>query len=120
MTGEISEFKNNLNLMKTELVRWLLEQVPSGSDFPNSSGKTPIHVACFNGSIEMCQILLEYGMDVNAQMKSKSGWMTPLDVCLLKGFRSCAKFILLHGALPASKLPEYGYGAYTLVLATRF
>lgn len=45
-------------------------------------------------------------MDVNVLMKSKNGWMTPLDVCLVKGHRSCAKFILLHGALPASKLPD--------------
>ena len=94
------------SLLLTELVRWLLEQLPSGAEFPNSIGKTPLHVACFNGNIEMCQVLIDSGMDVNALMKSKSGWMTPLDVCLLKGFRSCAKFILLHGALPASKLPD--------------
>ena len=32
--------------------------------------------------------------------------MTPLDAALYKGFRGCAKFIQLHGGVPACKIAD--------------
>ncbi len=32
--------------------------------------------------------------------------MTPLDAALYRGFRGCAKFIQLHGGVPASKITD--------------
>ena len=92
---------------RKELVIWLLDHRSSGVDFSNTMGKTPLHVACVENNVEMCKVLLDFGADVNAVVKMKGVVMTPLDVCLQKGFRGCAKFLLLHGALPSSKLTDY-------------
>ncbi len=32
--------------------------------------------------------------------------MTPLDAALYRGFRGCAKFIQLHGGVPANKITD--------------
>lgn len=55
-------------------------------------------------NVEMCKVLVDLGADVNSIMKSKGHLLTPLDGALQKGYRNCAKFMLLHGALPSSKL----------------
>ena len=90
---------------RRELVLWLLDHSPASLDFGNNVGKSPLHVACLENNVELCKVLIDYGLDVNSLMKLKGGLLvTPLDVCLQKGFRSCAKFLLLHGALPSSKL----------------
>lgn len=50
-------------------------------------------------------MLLDFGADVNSIYRtSRNVVMTPLDCALQKGFRSTAKFLQLHGGLPASKL----------------
>lgn len=85
-------------------MRWLLEQVPSTVNVTNTFGRAPLHVACFGNNVEMVKVLLDMGADVNGVMKSKGHLLTPLDAALQKGYRSCAKFLLLHGALPSSKL----------------
>ncbi|KAI1295667.1 Inversin [Halotydeus destructor] len=89
---------------RKELVRWLLEQSPSSVSIGNTFGRTPLHVACMSNNVEMCKVLMDMGSDVNALMKSKGQQLTPLDSALHRGHRSCAKFLLLHGALPAAKL----------------
>lgn len=51
------------------------------------------------------QILLDAGAQVNPVLRtSKNVFMTPLDCALQRGFRSTAKFLQLHGGVPASKL----------------
>lgn len=68
-------------------------------------GKTPLHVAVLDNNIEMCKVLMDWGLEVNPLMRAKgSQILTPLDAALLKGYRETAKFLLLNGALPASKL----------------
>lgn len=50
-------------------------------------------------------MLLDYGADINCIYRTNRNIvMTPLDCALQKGFRSTAKFLQLHGGLPASKL----------------
>lgn len=50
-------------------------------------------------------MLLDYGSDINCIYRTNRNIvMTPLDCALQKGFRSTAKFLQLHGGLPASKL----------------
>lgn len=88
----------------SDLVKWLLEQMPTAANASNTFGKTPLHVACTTNNVEMCKVLIDSGADVNAVMKSKGQLITPLDAALQRGHRSCAKFLLLHGALPSSKL----------------
>jgi hypothetical protein len=55
--------------------------------------------------IDMCKMLIEMGADVNAVYRNaKNVVKTPLDCALQKGYRSTAKYIQMHGGLPASKL----------------
>lgn len=50
-------------------------------------------------------MLLDYGADINSIYRTaRNVVMTPLDCSLQKGLRSTAKFLQLHGGLPASKL----------------
>lgn len=50
-------------------------------------------------------MLLDQGSDINSIYRTpRNVVMTPLDCALQKGFRSTAKFLQLHGGLPASKL----------------
>lgn len=51
------------------------------------------------------KMLLDYGADINSIYRTaRNVVMTPLDCSLQKGLRSTAKFLQLHGGLPASKL----------------
>lgn len=78
--------------------------MPSAVNTANSRGRTPLHIAAINNNLEMCKVLIDSGGEINPVMKSNGHFLTPLDAALQRGYRSCAKFLLLHGALPASKL----------------
>lgn len=52
----------------------------------------------------MCKILIDYGAEINTVMKTRGQFITPLDAALQKGHRDVAKYLLLHGASPASKM----------------
>ena len=53
------------------------------------------------------QILLDHGAHANPIMRNSRGQlMTPLDAALYRGFRGCAKFIQLHGGVPACKIAD--------------
>lgn len=52
--------------------------------------------------------MLDYQSLVNPVMRtSKGDLMTPLDAALHKGNRGCAKYLQLHGGVPANKLTSY-------------
>lgn len=78
--------------------------MPSAVNTANSKGKTPLHIAAVNNNLEMCKVLIDCDAEINPVMKSNGQITTPLDAALQRGYRSCAKFLLLHGALPASKI----------------
>lgn len=51
------------------------------------------------------QMLIDFGADVNSIYRLPGNVVqTPLDCALSKGFRSTAKYLQLHGGLPANKL----------------
>lgn len=51
------------------------------------------------------QILLDAGAQINPILRtSKNVFMTPLDCAMQRGFRSTAKFLQLHGGVPANRL----------------
>ena len=62
----------------------------------------------FNYNIFLClQVLIDHKSDVNPIMRNSKGQlMTPLDAALFKGNRGCAKYIQLHGGIPATKLTD--------------
>jgi hypothetical protein len=52
-------------------------------------------------------VLLDAQSFVNPVMRNPKGiMMTPLDSALVKENRGCAKYLQLHGGVPASKLTE--------------
>eukprot|EP00094_Tigriopus_californicus_P003247 TCALIF_03123-PA protein Name:"Similar to CTSB Cathepsin B (Sus scrofa)" AED:0.44 eAED:0.44 QI:0/0/0/0.37/1/1/8/0/953 len=93
---------------RKDLVRWLLgKSGESLVDSSNIEGRTGLHIAAMNNNVEMCKILMDHNASVNPIMRNSKGHlMTPLDAALYKGFRGCAKFIQLHGGVPASKITD--------------
>ncbi len=50
---------------------------------------------------------MDHGAFVNPIMRNSRGHlMTPLDAALYRGFRGCAKFVQLHGGVPANKITD--------------
>ncbi|KAF7280693.1 hypothetical protein GWI33_005550 [Rhynchophorus ferrugineus] len=89
---------------RRELVTWLLGMRPSQVNARNNDGRTPLHMAALNDNVDMCKILLDSGAQVNPILRtSKNVFMTPLDCALQRGFRSTAKFLQLHGGVPACR-----------------
>ncbi|XP_050300061.1 ankyrin repeat domain-containing protein 35 isoform X2 [Anthonomus grandis grandis] len=90
---------------RRELVAWLLNMRPSQVNSRNNDGRTPLHMAALNDNVDMCKILLDSGASINPILRtSKNIFMTPLDCALQRGFRSTAKYLQLHGGVPASRL----------------
>ena len=53
------------------------------------------------------KVLIDNKADVTAIMRNTKGdLMTPLDAALYRGNRGCAKYIQLHGGIPAAKLTD--------------
>ncbi|KAF8773798.1 Inversin-A like protein [Argiope bruennichi] len=92
---------------RKDLVEWLLQQHQGSVNVSNSNGRTPLHIAAITNNVDMCKVLMDYGAFINPVMRnSKNQLLTPMDAALHRGHRSCAKYLSLHGALPASKLLE--------------
>jgi len=101
---------------RIELVQWLLQQKPNHINTSSNDGRTIMHIAAGNDNIDMCTMLIEAGADVNAVYRNaKNVVKTPLDCALQKGFRSTAKFIQMHGGLPASKLRLSGRKTHNIL-----
>ena len=53
------------------------------------------------------KVLIDNKADVTGIMRNTKGdLMTPLDAALFRGNRGCAKYIQLHGGVPAAKLTD--------------
>ncbi|KAK4884489.1 hypothetical protein RN001_000760 [Aquatica leii] len=90
---------------RRDLVRWLLEARPSQVNARNNDGRCPLHLAALNDNADMCKILLDAGAQINPILRtSKNVFMTPMDCALQRGFRSTAKYLQLHGGLPANRV----------------
>ncbi|XP_049776149.1 serine/threonine-protein phosphatase 6 regulatory ankyrin repeat subunit A-like [Schistocerca cancellata] len=69
---------------RTELVRWLLGRRPDAAD-----------------------VVMDHGALLNPVMRSGRGAMlTPLDAALHRGNRGVAKYLQLHGGVPAARLTD--------------
>lgn len=77
----------------TELDDSLMEEILSG--IRQLGNHTPIHIAVKESNLEMCQILLEFGANVNA---TDLGQCTPLHWAALNGDINITKLLLQHGA----------------------
>ncbi|KAG8189081.1 hypothetical protein JTE90_028629 [Oedothorax gibbosus] len=92
---------------RKDLVQWLLQQCGRAVNATNMSGRTPLHIAAQKSNVEMCEVLIDYGAHVNPLMVNAKGFlMSPLDVSVYQGNQRCAKYLQLHGAVPATKVLE--------------
>ncbi|KAJ2944770.1 hypothetical protein O0L34_g1659 [Tuta absoluta] len=90
---------------RRELVKWLLDGRPSQVNATNHEGRTPLHIAAATDNADLCRLLLDRGAEVNPVARSsKNEPITPLDCATVRGHRSTAKYLQMHGGLPASKL----------------
>lgn len=87
------------------MVKWLLDGRPSQVNATNHEGRTPLHIAAATDNADLCRLLLDRGAEVNPVARSsKNEPLTPLDCATSRGHRSTAKYLQMHGGLPASKL----------------
>lgn len=101
---------------RMELVEWLLQQKQNHINSSSNDGRTILHIAAGNDKIDMCKMLIETGADVNAVYRNaKNVVKTPLDCALQKGFRTTAKYIQMHGGLPANKLRLSGRKTHNIL-----
>ncbi|CAG0880106.1 unnamed protein product [Cyprideis torosa] len=92
---------------RKDLVTWLLAQRPEAVNAPNSDGRCPLHIAAINNNVEMCKVLLDMKAHVNPIMRNSRGhFLTPLDAALHRGNRGCAKYLQLHGGVPAARISD--------------
>lgn len=90
---------------RRELVKWLLDGRPSQVNATNHEGRTPLHIAAATDNADLCRLLLDRGAEVNPVARSsKNEPLTPLDCATTRGHRSTAKYLQMHGGMPASKL----------------
>lgn len=108
---------------RRELVKWLLDGRPSQVNATNHEGRTPLHIAAATDNADLCRLLLDRGAEVNPVARSsRNEPLTPLDCAASRGHRSTAKYIQMHGGLPASKLANTQIvidGAQITALPTR-
>ncbi|OWR50190.1 hypothetical protein KGM_214584 [Danaus plexippus plexippus] len=90
---------------RRELVKWLLDGRPSQVNATNHEGRTPLHIAAATDNADLCRLLMDRGAEVNPVAKSsKNEPLTPLDCAISRGHRATAKYLQMHGGLPATKL----------------
>ncbi|KAF8488022.1 ankyrin repeat-containing domain protein [Russula emetica] len=86
----------------------VLHRNKSSVDPRSFDGTTPLHSAAFYGDLEMVQVLLDYGADVNSKNSFRN---TPLDNASRNGHRDdarVARLLIAHGADPNTR-DVYGF-----------
>ncbi len=63
----------------------------------DEKGLSPVHVACIMGSIEVLNMLVNCGADLNKSTQ-KSPVMTPLHIAVFNGNEDLTSYLLAHGA----------------------
>ncbi|GAB4834837.1 hypothetical protein Ancab_033105 [Ancistrocladus abbreviatus] len=64
---------------------------------PKSQGVTPLHLAAEGDHLNVMDVLLERGTDIDARTKGACGW-TPLHVAAKKRNKEAVKFLIENGA----------------------
>ena len=78
-----------------KLVSYLLAQGAAVNAVDDGYGWTPLHWCAYGGHLEVAEMLVQYGANVNLQDASKA---TPLHLAAAKGHTDMASFLLDKGA----------------------
>lgn len=76
-------------------VAWLVEVADADPQLHTRNGRTPLYVACADGSKDVCELLLRLGVDVNA---GSTDGATPLHIASQRGYLPIVMLLLEHGA----------------------
>ena len=92
---------------RKDLISWLLNVNPESVNFTNDEGRTLLHIAALYDKIEICKVLMDQGAFVNSIMRNSKGQLlTPFDAAMHRSNRGCAKYLQLHGGVPAAKITD--------------
>ena len=80
---------------KPEIVVLLLGKGARPRVMETQNHGTPLHVACFQGNLRICEMLLKAGADVNARDRER---LTPLFHAKDQGHAELVKWLRAHGA----------------------
>lgn len=75
--------------------------------YPESSYGTTLQAACYEGTLENVQILIDNGASVNPEIYDKHD--TPLQAACIEGTTEIVKLLLERGANPNTEGGQYGY-----------
>ena len=90
-----------------EVISWLLNQKPESVNSTNNEGRTLLHLAALYDKIEICKVLMDQGAFVNPIMRNSKGQLlTPFDAAMHRSNKGCAKYLQLHGGVPAIKITD--------------
>ncbi|XP_076868219.1 ankyrin repeat and SAM domain-containing protein 6 isoform X2 [Brachyhypopomus gauderio] len=104
---------NALKLGNTQLVKEILEDEPSQVNMANPDGASPLMMAAVSGQVEVVQLLVEQGADVDRQ-DGIHGW-TALMQATYHGKKEVVKYLLNQGA-DVNLRAKNGYTAFDLVM----
>lgn len=80
------------HLPKLQAVRQLLAASPETAEMEAVSGLAPVHLVCFNGHVQVLELLLSLAPRAVSVRCSKLGW-TALHTCCMSGQAACARLL---------------------------